>query len=146
VKNIAAVGQGEKRREIGRGRVARDPWRRDAAAVGGSGVEVEGFFNTRGTEIAEEEKRCFSTVQADTFAGSEREGKSSACFGRNDSWVLGLTGRGRAQTEVCATVWGGLFAVGAVGGWGAWLGATTQPLGVQLVLGVDDVNAEVAGG
>ena len=48
---------------------------RAVVAGGGMGVEVEGFRNTGGSEIAEKEKRGFSTARANTFAGSEREKK-----------------------------------------------------------------------
>jgi hypothetical protein len=42
-------------------------------------------------------KRDFSTAQADTFAGSERKGKASACFGRNDSFWASAVGGGFAE-------------------------------------------------
>ena len=46
-----------------------------------------------GTErLREGSKRDSSTTRADTFAGSEREEKASARFGRNDKFAIRLAG------------------------------------------------------
>jgi hypothetical protein len=56
----------------------------------GSGVEVEGFLNTEGTEIAEKEKRDFPLRRPTRSHEANVDEKASACSARKDDVGVGL--------------------------------------------------------
>jgi hypothetical protein len=61
----------------------------------GQGAKNSGVETAR---LRERTKRDFSTAQTDTFAGEKVEEEASVCFGRNDRFVMMLTG-GQACIE-----------------------------------------------